>query len=44
MPVFGEINERIIGFCGWAWDDVYKDVQTLRFHGTSSGSPRRAPP
>ncbi|MFP3950687.1 MAG: TIGR04076 family protein [Candidatus Bathyarchaeia archaeon] len=21
------------GFCGWAWDDIYKDVQTLRFHG-----------
>jgi uncharacterized repeat protein (TIGR04076 family) len=21
------------GFCGWAWDDVYKVVQTLRFHG-----------
>lgn len=35
--VFGEINERVIGFfmdlCGWAWDDIYKDVQTLRFHG-----------
>lgn len=21
------------GFCGWAWDDIYKDIQTLRFHG-----------
>lgn len=21
------------GFCGWAWDDIYKVVQTLRFHG-----------
>lgn len=35
--VFGEINEQVIGFfmdlCGWAWDDIYKDVQTLRFHG-----------
>ena len=26
----GEMPE---GFCGWAWDDIYKDVQTLRFHG-----------
>lgn len=24
------------GFCGWAWDDIYKDVQTLRFHGNFS--------
>ena len=21
------------GFCGWAWDDIYKVVQALRFHG-----------
>ncbi len=21
------------GFCSWAWDDIFKDVQTLRFHG-----------
>ena len=21
------------GFCGWAWDDIYKVVNTLRFHG-----------
>lgn len=21
------------GFCGWAWDDIYKNIQTLRFHG-----------
>jgi uncharacterized repeat protein (TIGR04076 family) len=21
------------GFCGWAWDDLYKVIQTLRFHG-----------
>jgi uncharacterized repeat protein (TIGR04076 family) len=21
------------GFCGWAWNDLYKVVQTLRFHG-----------
>jgi len=21
------------GFCGWAWDDLYKTVQTLRFNG-----------
>lgn len=21
------------GFCGWAWSDLYKVVQTLRFHG-----------
>ena len=20
-------------FCSWAWDDINKDVQTLRFHG-----------
>ena len=20
-------------FCTWAWDDIYKDIQTLRFHG-----------
>ncbi len=24
------------GFCGWAWDDIYKDVQTLRFNGDFS--------
>jgi uncharacterized repeat protein (TIGR04076 family) len=21
------------GFCTWAWDDITKDVETLRFHG-----------
>ena len=21
------------GFCGWAWNDINKVVQTLRFHG-----------
>ncbi len=21
------------GFCGWAWNDLYKVVQTLRFYG-----------
>lgn len=21
------------GFCGWAWNDINKIVQTLRFHG-----------
>ena len=20
-------------FCGWAWDDIYKVVQTLQFNG-----------
>jgi uncharacterized repeat protein (TIGR04076 family) len=20
-------------FCGWAWDDINKNIQTLRFHG-----------
>jgi uncharacterized repeat protein (TIGR04076 family) len=24
------------GFCGWAWDDITKVVQTLRFNGNFS--------
>jgi uncharacterized repeat protein (TIGR04076 family) len=26
----GEMPE---GFCSWAWDDIYKSVQVLRFNG-----------
>jgi uncharacterized repeat protein (TIGR04076 family) len=26
-------GKRPEGFCEWAWDDLYKTVQTLRFHG-----------
>lgn len=29
------------GFCGWAWDDIYKVVQALRSTETSTGSTSR---
>ncbi|MFQ6054023.1 MAG: TIGR04076 family protein [Candidatus Bathyarchaeia archaeon] len=28
-----EDGQKPDGFCTWAWDDIYKAVQTLRFHG-----------
>ena len=37
ISIVNHIEKMPVGFCGWAWRDIYKDLSVLYFGGNFNG-------